>query len=107
VTEDQINELQRRLLSFCSQLAKAEDDPVRDQIRELCQLGILAAKDTDENAIWDKNAIRFLTRSDPLKEWPECEEFYNLMQQYRQTPHTDQEGVVAAYEAVKVWIRQL
>jgi len=36
--ESQVNELQQRLLSFCNQLAKDEDDPVREQIKELCAL---------------------------------------------------------------------
>lgn len=38
MSEAQINELQQRLLSFCNQLAKDEDDPVREQIKELCNL---------------------------------------------------------------------
>ena len=42
--------------------------------------------------------------------WPECEEFYNLMQAYR---HVNQHGVylgeaetIKQYEAVKAWLRK-
>ncbi len=41
-----------------------------------------------------------------MNDWPECEEFYNLMQAYRHTPFEHQKEVVAAYEAVKDWIRK-
>lgn len=36
--------------------------------------------------------------------WPECEEFYNLMQAYRHAPVVDQAATVEAYEAVKRWL---
>ena len=38
-------------------------------------------------------------------DWPECEEFYNLMQAYRHTPITEQRLTVENYEAVKEWLR--
>lgn len=38
-------------------------------------------------------------------EWPECLEFYDLMQKYRHWPIDDQEGVVAAYEDVIRFVR--
>jgi hypothetical protein len=38
-------------------------------------------------------------------QWPECEEFYNLMQQYRHTAVDDFGGTISAYEAVKQWLR--
>ncbi len=41
-----------------------------------------------------------------MNDWPECEEFYNLMQAYRHIPFEHQKEVVAAYEAVKDWIRR-
>ena len=36
--------------------------------------------------------------------WPECEEFYNLMQKYRHAPIADQQGVCDAYQAVIDWV---
>lgn len=33
-----IPKLELRLMNFCNQLAKQEDDPVREQIKELCRL---------------------------------------------------------------------
>jgi len=58
--------------------------------------------DTEDNAAdpWHE------AESPPAKEagWPECEEFYNLMQQYRHAPIDNQLEVVAAYEAVKGWL---
>ena len=41
----------------------------------------------------------------PDDEWPECEEFYNLMQAYRWARPFDTLGTIAAYEAVKQWVR--
>jgi len=41
-------------------------------------------------------------------DWPECEEFYNLMQRYRhvnQHNHEGEEQTVLAYEEVKAWLR--
>jgi predicted RNA polymerase sigma factor len=47
------------------------------------------------------------TTSEPTKEdWPECEEFYNLMQNYRHMPVVEIPSVVRAYEDVKKWLRQ-
>ncbi len=46
-TETNIDDLLRRLLSFCNQLAKDEHDPVRRQILDLCKLakiGLSAVK---------------------------------------------------------------
>jgi hypothetical protein len=40
-------------------------------------------------------------------DWPESEEFYNLMQAYRHAPMEDQKAVVDAYEAVKEYLRGL
>ena len=40
------------------------------------------------------------------EKWPECEEFYNLMQQYRYTPIENPIAVKQAYEEVKSWLRQ-
>jgi len=39
-------------------------------------------------------------------DWPECEEFYNLMQAYRHAPISDQGLTISSYEAVKEWIRE-
>jgi hypothetical protein len=39
------------------------------------------------------------------EQWPECEAFFNLMQQYRQTPSTDPVASSSAYDAVKRWLR--
>jgi hypothetical protein len=36
----------------------------------------------------------------------ETEEFYNLMQEYRHAPIANQDAVVAAYEAVKEYLRR-
>ena len=36
----------------------------------------------------------------------EGKEFYNLMQTYRHTPVVDQDTVLAAYEAIKRFIRE-
>ena len=41
--------------------------------------------------------------------WPECEEFYNLMQHYRhvsQKVYVGEEEIVKSYEAVKKWLRK-
>jgi hypothetical protein len=38
-------------------------------------------------------------------DWPECEDFYNLMQVYRHTPLWDVRAVKEAYEKVKEWLR--
>ena len=43
----------------------------------------------------------------PDVNWPENEEFYNLMQAYRHAPMEDQKAVVDAYEAVKEYLRGL
>jgi predicted nucleotide-binding protein (sugar kinase/HSP70/actin superfamily) len=43
----------------------------------------------------------------PDVDWPESEEFYNLMQAYRHTRMEDQKAVVDAYEAVKEYLRGL
>lgn len=40
-------------------------------------------------------------------DWPESEEFYNLMQAYRHAPMEDQQAVVDAYRAVKDYLRGL
>jgi hypothetical protein len=42
-----------------------------------------------------------------MSDWPESEEFYNLMQAYRHAPMEDQKAVVDAYEAVKEYLRGL
>ena len=42
-----------------------------------------------------------------MSDWPESEEFYNLMQAYRHAPMEDQKSVVEAYEAVKEYLRGL
>ena len=42
-----------------------------------------------------------------MTDWPESEEFYNLMQAYRHAPMEDQKAVVAAYKAVKEHLRGL
>lgn len=39
------------------------------------------------------------------EDWPECEEFYNLMQLYRHSPILKQGTVVEAYKEVKSWLR--
>lgn len=39
-------------------------------------------------------------------EWPECEEFYNLMQAYRHTPLVCDREVLENYKAVKAWLRR-
>lgn len=40
-------------------------------------------------------------------DWPECEEFYNLMQYYRHFPlELGPVGAKDAYEAVKDWLRR-
>lgn len=39
-------------------------------------------------------------------DWPECEEFYNLMQAYRHTPVVHIAAVKQNYEAVKTWLRR-
>jgi hypothetical protein len=44
--------------------------------------------------------------SDETLEWPECEEFYNLMQTYRHSPFLEPYKVKAAYEEVKKWLRE-
>lgn len=38
-------------------------------------------------------------------DWPECEEFYNLMQAYRHARVVDQDATIAAYKDVKDWMR--
>ncbi|KKK59303.1 hypothetical protein LCGC14_3035720 [marine sediment metagenome] len=45
-------------------------------------------------------------RADLPDDWPECEEFYNLMQHYRHMPIERQTEVVEAYEAIKQWLRK-
>ena len=45
--------------------------------------------------------------NEELSDWPESEEFYNLMQAYRHAPMEDQKAVVDAYEAVKEYLRGL
>ena len=45
-------------------------------------------------------------RADLPDDWPECEEFYDLMQSYRHASLLSQDGVVRAYEAVKQWLRK-
>ena len=42
-----------------------------------------------------------------LLEWIECEEFYNLMQEYRHAPVGNQEATLTAYRAVKGYIADL
>src|SRR5690242_6628866 len=37
--------------------------------------------------------------------WPECRDFYELMQRYRHTPITDQKVTIEAYEEIKAWLR--
>jgi hypothetical protein len=37
--------------------------------------------------------------------WPECKDFYDLMQAYRHWPLVDQKGTIERYEAVKSWLR--
>jgi hypothetical protein len=39
------------------------------------------------------------------EDWPECEEFYNLMQAYRHTPVFDPALVIIHYEKVKEYLR--
>ena len=41
----------------------------------------------------------------PVEAWPECSEFYNLMQAYRFASVTSPVRVKAAYESVKSWLR--
>lgn len=38
-------------------------------------------------------------------DWPECKEFYDLMQYYRHAPVIDQPFTVKRYELVKEWLR--
>ena len=45
--------------------------------------------------------------NEELSDWPESEEFYNLMQAYRHAPMEDQKAVVDAYKAVKEHLRGL
>ena len=45
-------------------------------------------------------------RADLPADWPECEEFYNLMQNYRHAASLPQGDVVRSYEAVKQWLRK-
>jgi len=40
------------------------------------------------------------------KDWPECEEFYDLMQAYRHAPVSDHGRTIHCYWAVKEWIRK-
>lgn len=40
------------------------------------------------------------------KQWPECEEFYSLMQRYRHLPVTWQQEVISVYEEIKEWLRK-
>jgi predicted nucleotide-binding protein (sugar kinase/HSP70/actin superfamily) len=42
-----------------------------------------------------------------MLDWPESEEFYNLMQAYRHAPMENQQAVVEAYKAVKEYLRGL
>ena len=42
--------------------------------------------------------------SEPVA-WPECREFYELMQAYRHAPLVDQTATIGAYESVKEWLR--
>ena len=42
--------------------------------------------------------------TDERSEWPECEEFYNLMQAYRWSRAPL--DVAAAYNAVQDWLRE-
>lgn len=42
--------------------------------------------------------------SEPVA-WPECREFYELMQAYRHASLWDQAETVEKYEAVKEWLR--
>ena len=46
-------------------------------------------------------------RNEELSDWPESEEFFNLMQAYRNAPMEDQKAVVEAYETVKEYLRGL
>ena len=45
-------------------------------------------------------------RADLPDDWPECEEFYNLMQQYRHTPFNAPDEVLKAYRVIKRWLRK-
>ena len=38
-------------------------------------------------------------------DWPECKDFFDLMQYYRHAPVTDQTFVVKRYDLVKDWLR--
>jgi hypothetical protein len=40
------------------------------------------------------------------QKWPECEEFYDLMQTYRHVPPEFPVDTLNAYESVKKWIRR-
>lgn len=40
------------------------------------------------------------------EDWPECEDFYNLMQLYRHSPVVRQGAVIEAYKEVKSWLRE-
>lgn len=39
-----------------------------------------------------------------MSEWPECEEFYNLMQTYRHAKLVEPDRTVDAYNAAKKWL---
>jgi len=54
MTESQVAVLERRLLSFCNQLARDDLDPIREQIRELCNLARTGLSEMNQKAAKSK-----------------------------------------------------
>ena len=52
-----------------------------------------------------KHKVEGYLMEEPTPDMLETKEFYELMQAYRHAPHTNQEAVTEAFEAVKSFIR--
>lgn len=64
------------------------------------------AGDSGELGGSTQQAAPVAAQSMSAPDWPECEEFYNLMQYYRHTPVTNPIEVHERYEDVKRWLRE-
>ena len=43
LTEQEIDQITQRLISFCVQLARPAEDPIREQIKEIARLAKIGA----------------------------------------------------------------
>lgn len=79
------------------------DEPMDgDDVDELCKI-IKAKLNLHEGNITEEECNEIL--DSPREDKLDGQEFFDIMQQYRIAPMTEQDKVVKAFERVKLWIR--